>query len=111
VCNPTNPDERFCESFEAEGRYAAFKRFVGQLERDLDRISATHGIAAIQNVLAETFGEEPVSLAVRSYGALLKTQRDGGSLKFSGAGTGRLSIVAPTAGTPHGVPRNRYSGD
>src|SRR5205814_1341878 len=68
VCNPTNDDERFCESFEGAGRYEAFKWYINQLERDLGRIAAARGIPELEKILSETFGEEPVSKAARSYG-------------------------------------------
>lgn len=110
VCNPTNVDEKFCESFDAPGRYAAFKWFIDQLEQDLARIAAAQGIPALQRVLADTFGEEPVTKAVRLYGELLKAQRDARSLTFSGAAGGGLSIITPMRGITRDVPSNRYFG-
>ena len=113
VCNPTNADEMFCESFNGDGRHETFKRFVGQLEKDLSRIAeaATRGVPELQKVLAEIFGEEPVTKAVRSYGELLKVQRDTGTLRFSGAaGGGGLSIITPVTGRERPVPPNNYFG-
>jgi hypothetical protein len=110
VCNPTNSDERFCESFEGPGRYDAFKWYVNQLQRDLERIVAAHGIPELQKILSETFGEEPVSKAVRSYGERLKKQRDEGSLKFSGAGAGALGVVTPASNMRHTAPTHNYFG-
>lgn len=110
VCNPTTPDEKFCESFSSEGRYDTFKRFIGQLEKDFARIGAARG-PELQKVLMETFGEEPVIKAVRSYGDLLKSRRDSGTLGFSGAVVGGgLSIVTSVGSNERPVPRNRYFG-
>ena len=110
VCNPTNSDERFCESFGGEGRYDAFKRFIRQLEADLARIASARGIPELERILAETFGEEPVLKAVKSYGDRLKKQRDEGALKFSGAGAGSLGVVAATESMKHTAPPHRYFG-
>jgi hypothetical protein len=110
VCNPTNPDERFCESFEGEGRYEAFKWFIGQLERDLARIAAARGIPELEKILSETFGEEPVTKAVRSYGERLRKQRDAGALQFSGAGAGALGIVTSSSSMKHTAPPHSYFG-
>ena len=110
VCNPTNTDERFCESFEGEGRYEAFKWFIGRLERDLARIATARGIPELERILAETFGEEPVRKAVRSYGERLKKRRDAGALQFSGAGLGGLSVVTPASGMKHTAPSHHYFG-
>jgi hypothetical protein len=110
VPNPTNTDEQFCESFEGEGRYEAFKWFIGQLERDLARIAAARGIPELERILADTFGEEPVTKAVRSYGERLRKQRDAGTLQFSGAGVGGLSVVTPASGMKHAAPPHRYFG-
>jgi hypothetical protein len=110
VCNPTNAGEKFCESFEGAGRYAAFKWFINQVEQDLAGIAAAQGIPELQRVLANVFGGEPVSKAVRSYGELLKAQRDDRTLRFSGAGIGALSIVSPPPGIARDVPPNRYFG-
>jgi hypothetical protein len=108
VCNPSNKDEEFCESFDGPGRYEAFKWFIGQLERDLARIGAARGIPELQKILAETFGEEPVTKAVRSYVERHKTKRDTATLPFSGASG--LSIVAPVSGIKHVAPPHRYYG-
>jgi hypothetical protein len=110
VCNPTNTDERFCESFEGPGRYEAFKRFIRQLEADLARIASARGILELEKILSETFGEEPVIKAVRSYGERLKKQRDAGALQFSGAGVGSLSVVTRASGMKHTAPTHHYFG-
>ena len=110
VCNPTNSGEKFCESFEGQGCYTAFKWFINQLEQDIARIAVAQGIPALQKVLAETFGEEPVTKAVRSYGEMMKSQRDGRTLTFSGAVGGGLSIVTAARGNSRDVPPNRYFG-
>lgn len=108
VCNPSNDAEEFCESFEGPGRYEAFKWFVAKLEQDLARIGAARGINELEKILTETFGEEPVGKAVRSYRERFKNQRDSGTLPFSSAGG--LSIVAPVSGVTHIVPPHRYYG-
>lgn len=110
VCNPTDSDERFCESFEGTGRYEAFKWYIGQLERDLARIATARGIPELEKILSETFGEEPVMKAVRSYGERLKKQRDEGVLKFSGAGAGSLGVVTSTSNMKHTAPTHNYFG-
>lgn len=107
VCNPTNDGEEFCESFEGPGRYQEFKRFITQLERDLARIGAARG-PELYTILEETFGEEPVKKAVKSYGERHKAKRDTGTLPFSSAGG--LSIVAPVSGITHVAPPHRYYG-
>jgi hypothetical protein len=108
VCNPTNGGEKFCESFDAPGRYEAFKWFISQLDRDVERIFATRGIPELQRILAEFFGEEPVTKAVRSYGELLKARRDNKSLEFSGVGG--LAIVTAVKGRARIAPPHRYFG-
>lgn len=110
VCNPTNRDEEFCESFNATGRYEAFKWFIQQVERDLARIAVAHGIPQLQKVLGETFGEEAAAKAIRSYGELHKAQRDTKALQFSGAGAGGLSIVSPVVGIARVAPPHQYFG-
>lgn len=110
VCNPTNSGEKFCESFEGAGRYASFKWFINQMEQDVQTIATTQGIPQLQQVLSEKFGEEPVTKAVRSYGEMLKAQRDAGALKFTGAGTGGLGIIAGSSSATRIVPPNRYYG-
>jgi hypothetical protein len=111
VCNPTNTGEKFCESFEGPGRYAAFKWFIDRLEQDVRTIAMTQGIPQLQRVLSEMFGEEPVTTAVRSYGEMLKAQRDAGALKFTGAGAGGLAIVSGSTSATRVVPPNRYYGN
>jgi hypothetical protein len=91
VCNPTNSAEKFCESFDPPGRYAAFTKFIDQLENDIAEIGAAQGIPDIERVLAKKFGIEPVKKAIAAYGTRLKSQRDDAALKFVG-GSG-LSIV------------------
>lgn len=110
VCNPTNPTERFCESFNESGRYEAFRWFIAQLERDLARIASAQGIPQLQKVLAETFGEEPVTKAIGLYAARHKSQRDSRALEFSGAGAGGLSIVTPVSGITRVAPPHQYFG-
>jgi hypothetical protein len=110
VCNPTNSGEKFCESFEGPGRYATFKWFIAQLEQDLQQIAATQGIAQLQRVLSDIFGEEPVTKAVLSYGELHKSQRDRGAEKFTGGGAGGLAIISGTNGATRTIPPNRYFG-
>jgi hypothetical protein len=112
VCNPTNDDENFCDSFEGAGRYDAFNRFIRQLERDVQAILATDGIPELQVLLSRLFGEEPVTKAIRSYGEQLRAQRDLGTLKFTGAGVGGLSIVERSGDMARPVPRNtNFGGD
>jgi hypothetical protein len=110
VCNPTNAGEKFCESFEGPGRYAAFQWFIDHLERDIQLIAATQGISQLEKVLSSMFGEMPVAKAVRSYGEMLKGKRDSGALKFTGGGAGGLSIVTGSTGAARTVPPNRYFG-
>lgn len=108
VSNPANPSEEFCESFNGAGCYEAFKWFIGQLAHDLARIGAARGIHELKKILAETFGENVVEKAVRSYAERHTGKRDSGSLPFSSAGG--LSIVAPVSGVTHVAPRHRYFG-
>ena len=110
VCNPTNTDEMFCESFDGPGRYEAFKSFIDQLQQDVEELSIAQGIPNLQRLLAEKFGEEPTARAIESYGIMLKSKRDTGTLSFTGAGAGGLSIVTPAPGPSRIVPANRYYG-
>jgi len=110
VCNPTNKDEKFCESFAGPGCYEAFKNFINQLERDLTRIREADGLSEIEDTLGDVFGEEPVQKALRSYTAVQKTKRDAGALEFTGAGLGGLSIVTPVSGIAHAAPTHKYYG-
>jgi hypothetical protein len=107
VCNPTNPAERFCESFEPRGRYASFTWFITQLERDVIDIASASGLGEIEEVLAAKFGPDPATRALKSYGQRLRAQRDSGNLRF--AGTTGLSIVTESAKS-RAVPSNRYFG-
>lgn len=110
VCNPTNEDEKFCESFEGPGRYDAFKKFINQLQRDVTRIGEADGMADLEKTLTETFGDEPVNKALRSYTELQKAKRDKGTLPFTGAGAGGIAIVTPVKGITHTAPRHSYYG-
>lgn len=109
VCNPTNGDERFCESFDGPGRYEAFKQFVEQFGREVQGLLSLEGIPQLEERLGVLFGGEPVRKAVKSYGALQKAKRDAGTLKFTGAGLGGVSVLPGSGGT-RPVPPNTYFG-
>lgn len=112
VCNPSNSDERFCESFNTSERYETFTWFVNQLERDLARIATARGVPELRTILTETFGDEPVAKAIEAYATEHKAKRDAKGLQFSGASVGGgLSIVAPVTGFARVVPPHQYFGD
>lgn len=59
VPNPTNPDERFCDSFTAES-YAAFADFVRTMLREVGELNAAMQRDDLRRRLVGMFGESPV---------------------------------------------------
>lgn len=111
VSNPTNPGEQFCESLDGDGRYDAFVWYVRQLANDAETMLSTNGIPELNRLLGTLFGEEPVTKAVRAYGELQKSKRDGGTLMYSSTGVGGLAIVRGSPNVTRTAPTHRYFGD
>lgn len=110
VCNPTNPDEKFCESFNPDGRYDAFKRYVKQLQRDIAAIAAARGrgLSELEKVLGDIFGEGPARTAIKAFATQHRGLRDAGKLAYTGAG---LSIATPASGPARVSPTHQYYGE
>ena len=64
----------------------------------------------LQKVLGATFGAEPVTKAIRSYGELHKSQRDNKALQYSSAVGGGLGIVS-SVGSRVAPSHNYFGGE
>lgn len=121
VCNPTNPDERFCESFKTDAQYSAFTRFVDEFLAEVSELTALNGLTKLEPVLTKMFGERMTKRALLEYGNRISAARDRGEVRTgsvsgkaglvigSGSGTGASSTRGPVE-TGRVVPRNTFFG-
>jgi hypothetical protein len=121
VCNPTNPDEKFCESFKTDAQYKAFTGFVDEFLAEVNELTALNGLTRLEPVLTKMFGERMTKRALLEYGNRISAARDGGEIR-TGTVSGKAGLVMGS-GFPAGasskrgpaeagraVPRNTFFG-
>lgn len=121
VCNPTNPDERFCESFKTEAQYSAFVSYVDQFLSEVRAMATLVGFSKLQPALSRMFGERITKKALIEYGNRISAARETGDVR-TGTVAGKpglafgspLTIVRESDSSPgrvQPVPRNTFFGE
>jgi len=105
VRNPTNADELFSETWNAES-YSLFIAWMQRFQTKLEELQQIRGMTAIAAVLRELFGEAPTTAAIDAYTQRYATARKLGTLGVAGPAA-TLVVDAPSA---RRVPRNTFYG-
>jgi hypothetical protein len=102
VCNPTNPDERFCESFRTSEQYEAFVDFITRFRGEVETLLMITGFPELNQPLSRMFGERITKRALTEFSTRLTDARISGNLQVDSlAGKGRLTIAGvAAAGSP-----------
>ena len=121
VCNPTNPDEKFCESFCTKEQYDEFVKFIDNFLTEVNELAGTMGVLALKPKLSGMFGETITKRALLEYGNRLTAAREGGEVLMEtrgakaaltigtgAAGTGKTSISESRSRV---VPGNTFYGE
>lgn len=95
VVNPANPHERFCESFKTDAQYTAFVDYVDRFLAETLALLETTGLAKLQPVLSDMFGEKMTKRALLEHSKRLSEARESG--KVIGETRGRVAGVAVTS--------------
>lgn len=124
VCNPTNADERFCESFRTDAHYDAFVSFIDRFLSEVRALATTVSFPKLQPVLTQMFGETITKRALLEYGNRLSRARESGEIQMGNVGGkaglafgNTLTVVrepssnraAPDTGRT--VPKNTFFGE
>lgn len=104
VLNPTNPGERFSDAWDKRS-YQAFSTFVFGLREEVRRLARSTGLPDLRALLAEMFGEEPTTRAMKALAARVEGARERQVLAVK-PGVGLT--VASSGARP--VPRNTFYG-
>lgn len=115
VCNPTNPDERFCESLATDEQYDAFVAFIDTFSAEVAALTMVTGIPNLQLKLSSMFGERITKRALMEYGNRVSASRDRGDLGLATKAAKAGLIVGGTTATasqraPVAVPKNTFYG-
>jgi hypothetical protein len=113
VENPTNRDERFCESFSSDERYRVCEMYINQFRREVDALATTAGLAKIEAALGLMFGGRVTKRALTEYSSRISQARNKGELRVeTRAGAARIAPVAGAAtGSSIAVPKNTFFGE
>lgn len=106
VPNPSNPGEKFCESW-ADNRkaYEAFVAFVKTFQIRFENLLSTTGLDRIAAGLDDLFGEKVTKVAVANLTERVNRARDKNGIHFTKTGVG-LTVVESS----RQVPRNTFYG-
>ena len=111
VCNPTNPDERFCESFATDARYEAFTQYIARFRSELRALLAATGFPRIQASLGAMFGEKVTRRALLEYEQRWSRARANGTL-IANADNGLPGLLAASHPIASRVVQpHRFSGE
>lgn len=101
VSNPVNPQENFADKWqERPDRANKFRKWLLQVEKDINSAVGHQGIDKIADSLKQVFGEKAVNEAMVTYGEKIRKQRQNGILKMA-TGTGALGAVGQTVVRSH----------
>jgi hypothetical protein len=100
VCNPTNADELFCESFKTDALYRTFVDFIAQFRLEVEVLLRTNGIPQLQRELSKLFGDMPARVAIREYTERMSKARDTGGVFQSVSRSTPAGLVVPALGAP-----------
>lgn len=103
VENPSNPAERFCESWN-DVSYQAFTRFIREFRFGVEQLLKTRGLDAIGDKLNALFGEELGSRVVNAYAERRREAMKADTLRASPAAG--LTV----GGTGARSPRHTFHG-
>jgi hypothetical protein len=123
VCNPTNMDERFCESFRTDEQYEAFASFIDRFLEEVRALATTVSVPKLQPVLTQMFGETITKRALLEYGKRVSEARERGAVTTGNVG-GKAGLVLgthlgvvgstpakPAHSTGRPVPKNTFFGE
>jgi hypothetical protein len=115
VCNPTNTDERFCESFKTHAQYRLFVEFVEQFREEARELLRVTGLPKLQAALGSMFGEKVTRRVLNEYASRVNTDRQDGTLRVEQRGgpatIQQVSVRAGTVGSGIVVPKNTFFGE
>lgn len=114
VCNPTNADERFCESFKTDEHYEVFKGFVDQFSAEMRGLLAMSGIEQLHSLMGPMFGEKVTTRALTEHANRINMARTNGVLRVEeAAGVVAIRGTTPTQPRAGGVTpgKNTFFGD
>lgn len=124
VCNPTNPDERFCESFQSDEQYEAFASFVDRFLGEIRVLATTVSLPKLQPALTDLFGETITKRALLEYARRVSDARDQGTILTGSVGGkaglilgSHLTVVGDSTSAPapdrtvRPVPKNTFFGE
>lgn len=95
VCNPTNTDERFCESFRTDEQYDAFTSFIDRFLEEVRALAAVTGLPNIGSRLSGMFGETIAKRALLEYGNRITAARERGDITTGSVGGKPGLIITP----------------
>ena len=111
VCNPTNADERFCESFKTDKQYELFKEFVEQFRDEMRGLLRVSGLPKLQTIMGAMFGEKVTSRVLTEYASRISAAREGGTLRVEESGGPATIRRAAAASSGIVVPKNTFFGE
>ncbi len=118
VSNPTNVDERFCESFRTDQHYQRFVEFIREFRKEMLALIPMTGLGAIGAKLREMFGRTVTTRVLVERARRLSEARDAGTLRVGAESAGAATLLTgsssrPKSGSNSGVvvPRNTFYGE
>lgn len=104
VVNPTNPAERFCESW-TDASYREFCDFIRSFHEQAERLMQAVGLENINARVGELFGEDIAKRSLDTYLRKFQSAREEGKLRATRAG------LTTIAGVGIGCPKHTFYGD
>lgn len=95
--NPVEPDENFCDYWNVEPDLAdRFFEWMAAAQKDFAQLRTTSGLDQVSENLAHSFGSRVADRAMSAAASPLTAARRAGTVGVA-AGTGGLTVLAPTA--------------
>jgi hypothetical protein len=86
VLNPSNPAERFSDSWKSPDSYTKFARFIHEMKNSVSDLVSLAGLPSIRAKLSTMFGEEVSFRAVEAFSKRLSGIREAGALRVGTQG-------------------------